>query len=534
MPTIVPPVDIIVAGTAVSLGGIGDTLFVMDDIDLISTGGIGARLFSNNHAIVHGSIHGDAHGIVMGEEVAGGSVFVGDTGNVSGTNGSAITGGPAGTGNGGTYSITNNGDLSNNSVNGTIEIVAPIADPEFFRGGQTSITNAGLIANTYSPQPSTAIRVINAGSTVQITNTETGVITAAGENSTAIRVLGQSTFNTELEVEEITEITFVNAGEVFGGRFAYNSDGRGVDIVTNSGWLGGNVSLGVDDDSFTNTGGTVDGILFLGAGNDVFDGRGGIVAGRVEGGSGNDTYLIDDSDITLFEAFGQGNDAVFAAASYALLGNFEDLTLLGSDDLNGFGNDQANQIEGNSGNNRLFGDAGTDQISGMAGNDWIDGGSSGDTLDGGTGDDRILGRRGADQADGGSGDDTLLGNRGNDSLDGGDGNDRLIGGEGVDTLTGGDGEDEFVYKTVSASPSSAPDEITDFVVGTDKLDLSLLTSDPITLELLGVFTGTGPSLRTAEIAGDTRVNIDVDGDGVADMRIVLVGTTGLMESDFIL
>ena len=50
----------------------------------------------------------------------------------------------------------------------------------------------------------------------------------------------------------------------------------------------------------------------------------------------------------------------------------------------------------------------------------------------------------------------------------------------------------------------------------------------------GAFTGTGPSIITKEIAGTTRVLVDSDGDGSANMRIDLLDTLGVTATDFIL
>ena len=42
------------------------------------------------------------------------------------------------------------------------------------------------------------------------------------------------------------------------------------------------------------------------------------------------------------------------------------------------------------------------------------------------------------------------------------------------------------------------------------------------------------SIRTVETGGDTRINIDVDGDGSRDMRIDVQGVTGMDGTDFLL
>ncbi|MBI4755089.1 MAG: hypothetical protein HY778_06630 [Betaproteobacteria bacterium] len=64
-----------------------------------------------------------------------------------------------------------------------------------------------------------------------------------------------------------------------------------------------------------------------------------------------------------------------------------------------------------------------------------------DDLNGGTGDERLLGFGGNDALEGRSGNDALEGGAGDDTLDGGAGNDALIGGEGNDLLNGGSGAD---------------------------------------------------------------------------------------------
>jgi Ca2+-binding RTX toxin-like protein len=66
-----------------------------------------------------------------------------------------------------------------------------------------------------------------------------------------------------------------------------------------------------------------------------------------------------------------------------------------------------------------------------------------------------------------SGDDTLIGNAGNNKLSGWDGADTLNGGKGNDVLNGGLGADIFHFVT-----GSGHDTITDFLVATDKIDLS--------------------------------------------------------------
>jgi Ca2+-binding RTX toxin-like protein len=103
------------------------------------------------------------------------------------------------------------------------------------------------------------------------------------------------------------------------------------------------------------------------AGNDTLDG--GTGADTLRGGLGNDTYVLDNSGDKVIEAANQGTDTVRTAVSYVLPVNVENLTLLGSGNINATGNGLANRIIGNAGNNLLDGKAGNDVLTGAGGRD---------------------------------------------------------------------------------------------------------------------------------------------------------------------
>src|SRR5262245_54135108 len=65
---------------------------------------------------------------------------------------------------------------------------------------------------------------------------------------------------------------------------------------------------------------------------------GGARTDGMSGGAGNDVYYVDNAGDGAFENAGEGNDAVFASAHFALSANVETLVLLGSADLQGYGN----------------------------------------------------------------------------------------------------------------------------------------------------------------------------------------------------
>jgi Ca2+-binding RTX toxin-like protein len=98
----------------------------------------------------------------------------------------------------------------------------------------------------------------------------------------------------------------------------------------------------------------------------------------------------------------------------------------------------------------------------------LTGTASADSLTGTASADTLTGSAGSDTLRGGAGSDSLKGGAGEDSLRGGAGDDTLTGGNGSDTLTGGNGSDSFVFN----APTQGADTITDFLPGTDKINIS--------------------------------------------------------------
>ena len=167
---------------------------------------------------------------------------------------------------------------------------------------------------------------------------------------------------------------------------------------------------------------------------------------------GDDTYIVDNAGDVVVEDFSEGTDVVKSSISYVLSDNVENLQLTGTAGTNGTGNDLANILIGNSGNNRLDGNLGVDNMKGYAGNDTYVVDSTGDvvveSLD--AGNDTIetevtltsmaanvenltlLGEE-ALNANGNSLANTLTGNLANNILDGKAGADTLKGGAGDDT-----------------------------------------------------------------------------------------------------
>jgi Ca2+-binding RTX toxin-like protein len=222
-------------------------------------------------------------------------------------------------------------------------------------------------------------------------------------------------------------------------------------------------------------GGDGDDSLWGAAGNDIVYGDAGrdTLAGgsghdKLIGGGDNDIYIVDTTTDKIVEAVDGGYDTVNSSVSFDLrtLENVENLTLRGTANLTGTGNDERNRLHGNAGANLLLGNGGDDQINGDAGNDIIDGGAGIDTFDLSTATGGVmmqivqsasntiidlhhvgLGKdtyRNLEGIIGSDFDDTLQGSAFNDELRGGGGNDLISGNDGVDTMEGGDGLDTLI------------------------------------------------------------------------------------------
>lgn len=174
----------------------------------------------------------------------------------------------------------------------------------------------------------------------------------------------------------------------------------------------------------------------------------------------------------------------------------------------------------------LAGESGNDELRGKGGNDTLSGHKGRDKLYGNSGSDFLFGNERAYLLNGGSGMDYLFG---------GNGNDRLIGGMGKDTLSGEAGADTFIFKSAAESRNTKnADVIWDFETGVDVVNLSTVAEG---LTFIGAhsFSGTGAEIKTSlNASGNTVIRVDADGDGNADMRIILDNGATISGADFIL
>lgn len=249
-----------------------------------------------------------------------------------------------------------------------------------------------------------------------------------------------------------------------------------------------------------------------GSGADILDGGAG--EDQMAGGSGDDIYVVDHAKDIVDERYGSGVDTVRSYLTFALsggadeetpwfFGDFENLTLEGQGQINGYGSDVANVIVGNASHNVLHGMDGDDFLMGGYGNDALHGDDGNDTMAGGAGDDvYFVGEPGdiVDEAYGadvlggfggfdrvechttfnlsdrtrvkglvealdlkGSRDINAIGNSLNNTLRGNGGANVINGAEGSDEMYGGAGDDTYVVDCAGDAVVEKAEEGVDLV-----------------------------------------------------------------------
>jgi len=283
------------------------------------------------------------------------------------------------------------------------------------------------------------------------------------------------------------------------------------------------------------TGNTLDNVL-----------TGNSAANVLTGGAGNDTYVVGTGD-TVTEAVSAGTDTVQSTITWTLGANLENLTLTGTTAINGTGNTLDNVLTGNSAANVLTGGAGNDTYIVGTGDTVTEAASAGtDTVQsaiawtlGANLENLILMGTTAINGTGNTANNVMIGNDQANTLSSLDGIDTLTGGLGKDTLTGGTGSDVFDFNlTTESQAGTNKDVITDFVSGSDKIDLAGIdaivggSDNTFTYLNTGAFTSVAGQLRF-DVATNT-LQGDTDGNGVADLEIQLTGVASVAVGDIIL
>lgn len=223
-------------------------------------------------------------------------------------------------------------------------------------------------------------------------------------------------------------------------------------------------NLAVWINGLNGTGNALNNYIFGSNGNNTLDGAAG--ADILFGGLGNDTYTVDNAGDIVTESLNQGFDTINSSVSYTIAANVEVMNLtgvLGTEALNGTGNDAVNYLFGNAGNNILDGKAGADALVGKAGDDtyYVDNASDVILENANEGTDTVISSvsynlSASDPANaalvaGANADNLTLtgaainafGNALNNNLTGNSNNNVISGGAGIDTMTGGTGNDVY-------------------------------------------------------------------------------------------
>ena len=229
---------------------------------------------------------------------------------------------------------------------------------------------------------------------------------------------------------------------------------------------------------------------------------GGLLNDTLNGGTGNDTLYGEAGDDTLNGD--AGNDILYGGAGTNILngGNGQDeihITDDTADDTVDGGSGLADILNMSAISGTLAIDLSAQTVSGSAvSNKTI---SNIEYAKGSAQDDVITGTIGRNKLWGNDGADTLYGGYHRDHLYGGNGADTLDGGLHTDYLTGGAGADIFDYNNVLDSYTGSEDEIYDFEVGTDRIDLQALVSDIAAFGDLSITLDSGTTYDVTDASG---------------------------------
>ncbi len=315
---------------------------------------------------------------------------------------------------------------------------------------------------------------------------------------------------------------------------------NGTDFITMNGNGNANILFGSSqrdvingfdgDDTLTGGGGNDN--LNGGAGNDLLILNGANSGSGVNGGDGTDTLRITSGIVDMDGLIGietlelQGGATIqLTSLEFGGLASNASLSGTGIIEIDMAGATQsviARTMTVQAGSNIDF------EITGSGNNDVIKAANNANNV--------IIGNTGSD---------ILVGGNLADVIDGGSAIDKIRGDGGADTLTGGDGADVFKFRQIGDSGLGAnADVITDFLSGTDKLNFLRIDADAnmagdqaFTFVGTGAFSGGGVgSIRYSDLGADLRVEADVNGDGIADMHVMLqgAGLQTLTVADFVL
>ncbi len=290
-------------------------------------------------------------------------------------------------------------------------------------------------------------------------------------------------------------------------------------------------------------------------GNDVLNGLdgndqlyGGTGADTTNGGIGNDSHFVDNAADIVREAAGEGADRVLASVSYTLTAGAEVETLStdwndGTAAINLTGNELANRIFGNAGDNVLNGGKGADMLVGLGGTNiyYVDNAAdlvvetaSDSDIDRvftsvsytlplyarielfttsnhvGTEPLNLTGNPLSQTIYGNDGANILIGGGGNDILYGRAGNDIFTASPGFDTYHGEDGDDVYYV-------NNPQDVVIDTGSGNDRVFASVSYTLRTSVEMFSTDVHTGKAaINLTGANGNETLIVGNDGPNVLD------------------
>ena len=410
---------------------------------------------------------------------------------------------------------------------------------------------------------------LTASNTIVDADGMTGVVTYQWErfvNNAWTAIGGANSAVLAGQVNTTVRVKASYTDSVFGGNYEFTSNETA--YITGS---GGNNTLNGSAGNDYVLGLAGNDILTGGAGNDTVDGGSGNDTLRATLNDGNDVYIggagVDTYDLTAVNTgvtvnfnlgtstgASTGSDTI-TGVEYVTSGAGNDTVVMAVDNIRnhfngGAGSDTVDYSAYSNNLTIALNGAGTRSVGGSGA--VLDTVQSVENFTGGSGNDTITGDNLANRLNGGLGNDTISGAAGADILNGGAGNDLIVGGTGADNLTGGANADTFDYNAINESGigAAARDVITDFVSGTDRIDLSTIDASVGGFINLGNQAFTFNALAGASITGIgqlvyhyenigaaneiTVIEGNINNDLGVDFQIALLGHVNLLAGDFIL
>jgi hypothetical protein len=398
-----------------------------------------------------------------------------------------------------------------------------------------------------------AIFVSNSGNSVHYIDNY-GAISTTGPGATAIHTQGPGevrnygtisggyfdNFGTASET-----VYFYNAGTLSGipsngpgNTLAFDGFGGGaVEQLVNVGSIDGGIELDSAANSSVYNSGRIVGNVSLGSGpGQILNSTFGTITGTISGGPNGCTVIAGQTGGSVVG--GAGNDVFYANSTQTAADNAAVTTLDGGGGINAlYGNGAFTTFmagDSNGGYNQIWG--GASKMTGVPGytNNMLSfaGASHGVFVDLLNGHDAYV-SSGTNWTGSGTFEDSIvnvpnvIGSAQGDVIQADNGTDRITGGGGADSLYAGSGQDTFVYTAYGDSNLvTGYDTIVGFKLGTDKIDLSALHTDP---SHLAIFTaGTSNTLYVEATPGTFNSATDLA------MVVNTTASGGLHASDFVL